>query len=216
MKNSVSSKIQYINELYGSKDQVLEAIRKSAPKEKSYMQVSQFKGSILKFFVQLINAKLIIEIGTFVGYSAAYMAKGLGDGGKILSVEKNLNYFEIAKDNIAKYSLNKKITVINEDGNTFLESRQQQEKVDMIFIDGKKIEYCDYLARSIDIIRHGGIIVADNTLLFDNVYKEMPQKKQEALMWQKMRKFNKEVANNKIFQTIIFPTNSGLTIALKK
>ena len=214
MRSLISPKIQYINELYGKETQILRSIKASAPKEKAHMQISPYEGAILKFFVQLINARSVVEIGTFVGYSTAYMAEGLEEGGKIFSIEKNTHYFEIARNNVIKYGLNKKIEVFNEDGNTFLKAMKQ--KVDLIFIDGKKIEYCNYLSGSINIIRSGGIIIADNTLLFDNICKDTLQSEQEILMQQEMRKFNQEIANDKVFQAIMLPTDSGLTVALKK
>ncbi|WHQ46529.1 MAG: class I SAM-dependent methyltransferase [Candidatus Midichloria sp.] len=157
MRHFESEKIKYINELYCYESEILKSIRESAPKDKAYMQVSPFKGSILKFFVQFIQAKLIIEIGTFVGYSAAYMAEGLAKEGKILSIEKNEQYFNIAQENIIKHNLKEKIEVFNIDAITFLNSRVSLEQADIIFIDGKKSEYYGYLNESTDVLRTGGV-----------------------------------------------------------
>lgn len=216
MRHSELEKIKYINDLYGYESGPLRAIRESAPKDKAHMQVSPFEGAILKFFAQFIQAKLILEIGTFVGYSAAYMVEGLAKGGKILSVEKNIQSFNIAQENVIKHNLREKIELFNTDALTFLRTRKGSEQTDIIFIDGNKSEYYEYLSESIDILRAGGLVIADNTLLFDSVYKERPQDKQGGLMWESMQKFNRKVADSQLFQTIMLPTDSGLTVAIKK
>ncbi|MDJ1407854.1 MAG: class I SAM-dependent methyltransferase [Candidatus Midichloria sp.] len=216
MRHSESEKIKYINDLYGYESRVLRAIRKSAPKNKAHIQVSPFEGAILKFFTQFIQAKLILEIGTFVGYSTAYMAGGLTKGGKVLSIEKNIQSFNIAQENIIKYNLREKIELFNIDALTFLRTRKGLERADIIFIDGNKSEYYEYLSESMDILRTGGLVIADNTLLFDSVYKERPQDKHGSLMWESMQKFNRKVADSQLFQTIMLPTDSGLTVAIKK
>lgn len=59
-------------------------------------------------------------------------------------------------------------------------------------------------------------MIADNTLLFDGICKELPKGKQCSLMWESMQKFNRRVSDNKLFQTIMLPIDSGMTIAVKK
>jgi predicted O-methyltransferase YrrM len=101
MRNSESDKNQYLNTLYGNECDILKQIRASAPEDKAHMQIHPFEGDIITFFANLINAKIIIEIGTFVGYSAAYMALKLNSPDLVVySIEKNPDYFKIAKNNI--------------------------------------------------------------------------------------------------------------------
>ena len=89
--------------------------------------------------------------------------------------------------------------------------REHRGKVDMVFIDAEKTGYPDYLEWAEQKLPAGGLLVADNTFLFDTVYMEAPEG--EAKMWLAMRQFNAALAER--FEAIILPTAEGLSIALK-
>ena len=213
MRNSESDKNQYLNTLYGNECDILKQIRASAPEDKAHMQIHPFEGDIITFFANLINAKIIIEIGTFVGYSAAYMALKLNSSDLVVhSIEKNPDYFKIAKHNILIHNLENAVKLHKGNALEFLSKIESDGlKADLVFIDGKKSEYCDYLDFSSKILRVGGLVIADNTMLFDNVYK----KDENSALLDAMRDFNEKIAYSKIFKSIIIPTLSGMTVAIK-
>ena len=213
MRNSESDKNQYLNTLYGNECEILKQIRASAPKDKAHMQIYPFEGEIITFFANLINAKIIIEIGTFVGYSASYVALKLNSSSLVIhSIEKNPDYFKIAENNIFIHKLENRIKLYKGDALEFLSKIESDGlKADLVFIDGKKSQYCEYLDLSSKLLRAGGLVIADNTMLFDNVYK----KDENSALLEAMRDFNEKIAHSKIFKSIIIPTLSGMTVAIK-
>ncbi|MDJ1305007.1 MAG: class I SAM-dependent methyltransferase [Candidatus Midichloria sp.] len=87
------------------------------------------------------------------------MVEGLAKGGKILSVEKNIQSFNITQENVIKHNLREKIELFNTDALTFLRTRKGSEQADVIFIDGNKSKYYEYLSESMDILRAGGLVI---------------------------------------------------------
>lgn len=212
----ISNKDKYIKELFTLEDNTLKAVWNSAPKPKQTMQISPEDGRLLNILVQLTQAKKILEIGTFVGYSTIWLARGLMPGGILYSIEKSNLHYNIAKNNIENSDLNNKVTLICGHAQTALAELTSVGPFDVVFIDADKVNYNIYLDFAEINLRTGGLIIADNTLLFDTVYQDEPINAKSRIMWHEMRKFNHRLSDNKKFNSILIPTKSGLCIAIKK
>lgn len=210
MRNQkVTARDNYIRTLYAPESELLIRIRNTLAEQNLSIHVSPEEGKLLQVLVRMHRAKHIVEIGTLGGYSALWMAAALPEDGHITTFEKSPERAEMARAHIAESPYAKKITVIAGDAHAML--REHSGKVDMVFIDAEKTGYPDYLEWAEQKLPAGGLLVADNTFLFDTVYMEAPEG--EAKMWQAMRQFNAALAER--FEAIILPTAEGLSIAVK-
>ena len=210
MRNQkVNARDQYIRNLYAAETELLIQIRNTLAEQNLSIHVSPEEGKLLQLLVRMHGAKHIVEIGTLGGYSALWMAAALPADGHITTFEKSSERAEMARKHIAASPYAKKITVVEGDAHAML--REHKGKVDMVFIDAEKTGYPDYLEWAEQHLPVAGLLVADNTFLFDTVFSEAPEG--EAKMWNAMRQFNAALAER--FEAIILPTAEGLSIALK-
>lgn len=133
--------------------------------EKSFLPViGPKKGKILDDAVRQSRAKRILEVGTFIGYSAIRMARLLGDDGAIITIEKERRNAEQAERNIRRAGYAKMIEVIVGDAKQVIP--KLQGKFDLIFLDAEKDEYLAYLRLAEEKMHSGSVTVADNAGVF--------------------------------------------------
>ncbi|MDY0023573.1 MAG: O-methyltransferase, partial [Candidatus Izemoplasmatales bacterium] len=157
------------------------------------------------------RAKRVLEIGSAIGYSAILMA--LKTHADIVSIEKDVSSYNLAKENIKKASLDKRIKLILGDA---LEVELNDE-FDLIFIDAAKAQYLKFLERFKTNLKTGGIIICDN-LLFHGLVEnpsELEQKRLKSLV-KKIDSFNRSLIEHKEFDTYIYELGDGLSISIKK
>jgi len=168
------------------------------------------QGRLLEMFSKMIKPDNILEIGTFTGYSAICLALGLTQKGILTTIEINDELQNFANTFFVKAGVEKKIRQII--GNALEIIPSLEEKFDLVFIDGDKREYCDYYKLSIDKIKNGGFIIADNTLwggkIFENDIKDQQSKG--------IIDFNDMLMSQKDIEHIIIPLRDGVTIIRKK
>jgi caffeoyl-CoA O-methyltransferase len=207
--------VEYIETLFIPQDEELNAIRQSAIGNVE-MQISPFEGQLIAFLLSAIKAKRVLEIGTFVGYSTLWIAKTIAhhDNAQVVTIERTAEAYEQAKSNFALYrdgALQNVATLLCGDAlHEHLPAllAQGPEQFDAIFIDGKKAEYLGYLDYAEKLLRPGGLIIADNTLLYGEVLEEPRSLKADVV-----HQFNQRLSTH--YTTIILPTEAGLTVALK-
>lgn len=122
------------------------------------------KGKILEDAVRERKPKLVLEVGTLVGYSAILMARFLPKDGRIISIEMDRNSAEIARRNIEKAGFSGKIEVIVGDAKRVIP--RFNEFFDLVFIDATKEEYLTYLKLVDGKLQRGSVVVADNAGIF--------------------------------------------------
>ncbi len=143
------------------------------------------------------------------------MAKALLEDGHIYTIENNPQYSRIAKKNFSAFNLSDKITLIEGNALEKLNELSAKAPFDMIFIDADKGGYPKYLDWAESYIKQDGLIVADNTLLFNTVFLESPPKEVSEKSWHAMREFNNRLSDEKKYFSILIPTDEGMTVALK-
>ena len=122
------------------------------------------KGKTLEDAVKQRKPKLILEIGTLVGYSAILMARHLPKNGKIICIEIDRNSAEIARGNIERAGFSDRIQVIVGDAKQVIP--KLNETFDLVFIDANKEEYFTYLKLVEEKLPRGSVVVADNAGIF--------------------------------------------------
>ncbi len=207
----------YIRDVFAEEDAVLKAVRAEGEKRFAGMQITAAEGKFLQTLVRLTGAKRILEIGTFVGYSSIWMARALPDDGEVVSLEFNVDHAACAKKFHKNAKLSEKIQVREGRAQDLLKALKNEnpEPFDMVFIDASKLDYMTFLALTDPMLREGGLMIGDNTLLFGAMVGE-PEIEVSPAAVKAMTEFNERLADEAYFEGgILLPTIEGLTIAIK-
>jgi predicted O-methyltransferase YrrM len=173
------------------------------------MLSGNIQGRFLSLLSKMIKPKRVLEIGTFTGYSALCLAEGLAEGGKVISIENNLELKSRLEKNLSLSPLGKKVEVLW--ANAMDAIKKMEPGIDLIFIDADKVYYPNYFKICLPILRKGGLMIADNVLWSGKVFDT--DEKDEATL--ALRQFNKLVTGEKSMQKIILPLRDGLFLGLK-
>lgn len=144
---------------------VLKRLDRMGEKE-SLPSIGPVKGKIIADVIQDHEPKNILEIGTFYGYSSILMGSLLPDEkGKVITIEIDKDYANIARKNIVDAALSNKVDVVVGDALDIIP--KLHEKYDMVFLDALKEEYFKYLKLIEKKLKKGAVIVADNVGIFE-------------------------------------------------
>jgi caffeoyl-CoA O-methyltransferase len=174
------------------------------------MLSGHFQGQLLRFLVEMIQPKRILEIGTYTGYSAIAMAQGLPNGGKLTTIDVNQELEKMVSHFIQKAGLSDTIEQIT--GNALEIIPTLTDTFDLVFIDADKRNYTRYLDLIINKVRTGGYILTDNVLWSGKV--TMPKDKMD-VDTQLIDAFNDYVQNHEQLESILLPVRDGLYISRK-
>ena len=217
MRTTPDKALNYIAELFAKEDDVLKTIRQAAfDTGAGGMQLGAVEAKILQLLMQLNDVKKIVEIGCFMGYSAMWMARALPEDGKIFTIEHNAENATKAQAHFDASEQKEKIILKEGKALDILPELESEAPFDMVFIDADKGGYADYLDWAEKNVRKGGLIIGDNTLLFGNVYEDEPDTSRVTKKaWSAMREFNARLADESKYQSILIPTEEGMTVAVK-
>ena len=167
-KGGVEPTEQLLNYLqrYGARtDEVLERVRaETAVMPSAQMQVSADQGALIELLVRLIGARNALEVGTFTGYSAICIARGLADNGKLTCLELDPERAEIAQRNLEDAGVADRTEILIGPAGESLEAMPAAPTFDFAFIDADKAGYPDYYELVLERVRRGGLILLDNML----------------------------------------------------
>ena len=174
------------------------------------MASGHLQGRLLKMLVQMTQAKRVLEVGTFSGYSAICLAEGLPDDGLLYTFEINDEQEDFTRPWIEGSAVANKIHFII--GDAITEAPRLGITFDLVFIDGDKRTYVETYEMALSVLRQGGFIVADNTLWDGHVCDSAYDKDQQTLG---IRRFNDLVAADTRVEKVILPLRDGLTLIRK-
>ncbi len=209
----IPSKIeQYIVSHSDQQDAVLSELEKETCLKvlNPRMLSGHLQGMILSMFSQMIRPSSILEIGTYTGYSAICLAKGLSEGGKLITIERNDELEAIASKYFYKAGINRMVEQHFGDALDIIPILD--ETFDLVFIDAEKREYKNYYELVFDKVVNGGWIIADNTLWDGKVVNSDETDPQTTAI----QDFNLMVVNDSRVEKIILPIRDGITIIRKK
>lgn len=175
------------------------------------MLSGKVQGQLLRMLVQMSGASRILELGTFTGFSAICLAGALPEGGHLDTLELNDELEDLIREGFERAGVADKITLHIGDCKQTL--RQLRNQVyDIVYIDANKREYNEYYELVFDMVRPGGLILADNVLWDGKVCMEpLPQDQQT----QAIVRFNDAIASDKRVESVILPLRDGLSIIRK-
>ena len=189
------------------------------------MLSGSIQGELLRIIVQTSGAKRILELGTFTGYSAISLASALPEDGHLDTLELNDELEDLILEGFDRAGLSGKIALhIGDCKETLQQFRTEMGLTDgsapdsamlydIVYMDANKREYCEYYDLIFDMVRPGGLILADNVLWDGKVCQDpLPQDKQTL----GIARFNDMVSSDPRVESVILPLRDGLNIIRKK
>ena len=175
------------------------------------MLSGHLQGKILEMISKMIQPQKILEIGTYTGYSAICLAKGLKNSGALHTIELNDELEQFIRKYFKKAGLENQINL--HIGNALEMIPKINESFDLVFIDGDKREYLKYYQSVFEYVYPGGFILADNVLWSGKVIKqELPDDEYT----KGIIEFNEWIKNDHRVEKVILPLRDGLTLIRKK
>jgi caffeoyl-CoA O-methyltransferase len=176
----------------------------------AHMLSGHVQGKFLELISCIIQPRRILEIGTFTGYSALCLAKGLLKDGKIHTIEVREDDASVARANFSRSNAAGKI--ILHPGNALNIVPGLNETWDMVFIDADKVNYTEYYRLVLPQVRPGGLIIADNVFFHGEVLKEPVTGKNAKAI----QAFNEYVRQDESVDKVMLTIRDGLLIIRKK
>ena len=172
------------------------------------MQVGRIEGQFLKLLVRLVGARRVLEIGMFTGYSGLMMAEGLPDDGRLITCDINPQAEAIARRYFAESGQGHKIEVRM--GPALETIKTLDEPLDMVFIDADKENYVNYYEAVMELLKPGGLIVADNVLWSGEVLDPQDDAGRAIVA------FNQHVQQDPRVENVCLTVRDGIMLAWKR
>ena len=188
------------------------------------------QGQLLRMFVQMTGAKRVLELGTFTGFSAICLGSALPEDGHLDTLELNDELEDLILEGFERAGLSDKMQIHVGDCKETLRCFRKQMGLseepdestgkvadesllyDVVYIDANKREYCEYYDLVFDMVRPGGLILADNVIWDGKVCQDpLPQDKQTL----SIVAFNDKVSADPRVESVIMPVRDGLNIIRK-
>ena len=202
---------QYIEEHTTNENEVLYKLNRATHLKTFYpnMLSGHVQGKFLEMISYMIRPQFILEIGTFTGYSAICLAKGLAPGGKLITLESNEEMENFALEYIGMSEMDDRIELMMGDALEMIPGLNDQ--IDLVFIDADKEQYTDYYELVLPKVRDGGFILADNVIWGGKaVYDKNPDKETKGI-----RRFNEHVKNDPRVEQVMLSVRDGLMLIRK-
>lgn len=174
----------------------------------SGMNIGQDQGRFLKMLVALTGAHTVVEVGTFTGMSALWMAQGLVPGGRLICFDITDEYLATAREAWQQAGVDDRIEMRIGPAADGLAALPTEQHIDLAFVDADKPGYRTYLELLLPRLSAGGVIVVDNVLWSGNVVD--PDDQSESTV--ALRDFNDHVAARDDVDAVMLPIGDGITM----
>jgi predicted O-methyltransferase YrrM len=195
----------------GGKDPLLARMEARAA-ERHYPISDPEVACLLAIVAHMARPKVIVELGTNIGYGAIVLARGAGPDARVITVEANADLVEEARGFIAEAGLSDRVEVRH--GLAIPVLRAISEPIDLVYIDCVKEEYLEYLRIAADKLSPRGVVVADNVLWRGEVARAVPSEK-ERVKAAALGAFNRELASRPDLCGVVLPLGDGVGLATK-
>jgi predicted O-methyltransferase YrrM len=172
------------------------------------MLSGHLQGRLLAMISSLIRPRVILEIGTYTGYSALCLAEGLAENGKLITIDINEELQERVQGYFLEANLQDRIDY--RIGDATLIIPEIKDTFDLVFIDADKTNYSRYFDLVIDRVNKNGLILADNVLWSGKVLDKKPDKDTKAIV-----DFNEKVHRDNRVENILLPVRDGIMVMRK-
>lgn len=173
------------------------------------MPIGNGGGSALRFLASVIDARAVVEIGTGTGVSGLWLLRGMRADGVLTTVDTEAEHQRLARKTLAEAGIpSQRARLINGSALDVL-PRLTDGHYDLVFCDGDKQEYSDYLAEALRLLRPGGLVAFDNALWHDRV-ADPAQRDPETVA---IRELGRAVRESEDLVPLLLPMSDGLLVA---
>jgi len=212
--NIISAEIQdYAENFTSDENEILLGLRRKTDSERNDKQMLSgfYQGRLLSMFSRMIAPRRILEIGTFMGYSALCLAEGLTPDGEIITLDIDEETSRMAKEFWGRTEYQNKIESILGNASEIISTLD--ETFDLVFIDADKPAYANYYDAVFPKLRVGGVIIADNVLRGGKVLEVETSDDEDTVA---LHEFNRKVQSDERVSNILLAVRDGLMIVRKE
>jgi caffeoyl-CoA O-methyltransferase len=212
MKALISAEIEAYAEAHSmAESEVCRALRAETHEQTDcpQMLVGPLEGAFLKMMTHLVQAKRVLEVGMFTGYSALSFAEALPDDGMVITCEIDEESAALARRFFARSPHGKKITLRM--GPALETMRELGGSFDLIFIDADKQNYLNYYRLAKDLLANTGVILIDNVLWDGDVLLQPPPDERTAAI----QELNRVVASDPSVSAVLVTIRDGVFVIRK-
>ena len=166
--------IEYLANLAGQDEVLQEVERETSEMPRSKMQIAPDQGALMELLVKATNATNALEVGTFTGYSAICIARGVGPDGRLTCLELDPEYAEIARSNLEKAGVSERVTIVVGPAGESLDQLPEEPTYDFVFLDADKTGYPAYYEQVLPRMTQGALLLIDNILMDGDVVDPEP------------------------------------------
>lgn len=209
-------KREYIISLIKQEDEPLKTMRLIASDTETYAPiVPSDSAQFLKTFLHITKPKRILEIGTAIGYSAILMAKNTSADTEIITIERYEKVADIAINNIFEAGFEKKIRVVKGEASDII--NWLDGDFDLVFMDGAKGQYIEFLPRVLELLKTGGVLITDDVLYHEpNIEENATTRHRKYTIVQRLRSYLDTICNHPQLETTVIESGEGMAISYKK
>jgi caffeoyl-CoA O-methyltransferase len=186
----------------------LQAVTRERTGDAAGMQIGDDQAVLMEILVRAIRARRALEVGTFTGYSALAVARGLGPQGHLLCCDVSEEWTSIAKRYWEKAGVSDRIELRIGPAIETLRSLEESAQFDFAFLDADKTGYPDYYEEIVPRMIEGGLLLVDNTLQSGRVLDEGDHREST----EAVRKLNDRIVSDDRVRTVMLPIGDGVTI----
>ena len=206
--------VTYINSLDKGNTAFLDELEKEA-RENRVPIIRREMQSFLKVLLRITSPRLILEVGTAVGFSTLLMSEYAPEDCRITTIENYEKRIPIARENFRKAGKEDRITLLEGDAAQVLKTLEGS--YDFIFMDAAKAQYIHFLPDILRLLSNGGILVYDNVLQDgDLIESHFAVERRNRTIYKRMREYLYVLKNHEQLETSILPLGDGVTLSVKK
>ena len=205
---------EYVMSHSSPPDPVLSELRAETSRrfpERAHLQIGPEQGTFMTLLSRLVAPRRAVEVGTFTGYSAICLARGLAPGGSLLCCDVSAEWTALAREYWQKAGLDAQIELRLGPAAGTLGSLPAEASVDLAFIDADKTGYAGYWDQIVPRTRSGGLILVDNTFMHGRIFARDPDPDARAV-----RDFNEQVIADDRVELAMLSIGDGVIFARKK
>jgi len=198
---------EYLTRFAGQDEVLARVARETSERPNAMMQSRTDQARLLTLLARMVDAREALEIGTFTGYGAICIARGLAEGGQLTCFEVDEELAAVARANIATAGLEDRVTIKLGPAGESLAAIPEVPQIDLAYVDADKDGYPGYYEALVPRMRPGGVIVLDNMLLGGRVLEAGNER------GELMNALNERIAGDERVESVLLGLHDGLTIA---
>jgi caffeoyl-CoA O-methyltransferase len=211
VKTEVTQEVVDYLARHARQDEVLERVaRETSEMPMAIMATTPDEAALLTMLARLTGARRALEVGTFTGFGAIAIGRGLAEGGRLTCLELDEEYAAIARRNLEDAGLTDRVEIVVGPALESLRAMPAEPQFDYAFLDADKTGYPDYYEEIVPRLVPGGLLLIDNVLLGGRV--TAPQEEREHVI----DAFNDRVTADERVDSVMVLVADGLTLARRR